>query len=204
MFPKLFSMLGLIWNDKSLHTIEISSICFSSHHWFQWMVSPQSSIMFLPQLTLSYRHWLLLYDLLNWYLVLIMDEWIYPYKINWCNYSFMPLPWWVFNQTAIGVKSWVSNRIPGFYVNVINPLHNDFCLSSGQPEQRKSFHPLLQPTDGYRATFHKYCCYIKHGGIIANLNLWNLWGDITDMSKYHNVGIWSMDYKILCFMLKNI
>ena len=32
-----------------------------------------------------------------------------------------------------------------------------------------------------------------NGGIIANLNLQNLWGDITDMSKCHNAGIWNMD-----------
>ena len=29
-------------------------------------------------------------------------------------------------------------------------------------------------------------------------------GYITDMTKYHNVGIWSMDEKILRFMFKNI
>ena len=33
------------------------------------------------------------------------------------------------------------------------------------------------------AIFHKYICYIKHGGIITNLNLWNPWGYVTDMSQ---------------------
>ena len=32
----------------------------------------------------------------------------------------------------------------------------------------------------------------------------NLWRHITDMSKYHNVGKWSMALKILRFMFKNI
>ena len=31
-------------------------------------------------------------------------------------------------------------------------------------------------------------CYIKLGGIITNLNLWNPWGYGIDMSKYHAVG----------------
>ena len=39
----------------------------------------------------------------------------------------------------------------------------------------------------------KYCCYIKYGGIKTNLILWNPWGYITDMSKWHGVGVWSMD-----------
>ena len=29
-------------------------------------------------------------------------------------------------------------------------------------------------------------------------------GHVTDVSKYHNSGKWSMDYNILRFMLKNI
>ena len=33
-----------------------------------------------------------------------------------------------------------------------------------------------QPTAGYIAIFHKCCCYIKYGGIITNLTLWNPWG----------------------------
>ena len=33
----------------------------------------------------------------------------------------------------------------------------------------------------------------KTWGIITNLTLRNSWGYITDMSKYHNAGIWSMD-----------
>ena len=41
--------------------------------------------------------------------------------------------------------------------------------------------------------FHKYHCYIKHGDIITNSNLWNPWGYVTDMLKCHGVGVWSMD-----------
>ena len=37
-----------------------------------------------------------------------------------------------------------------------------------------------------------------------NLTLRNHWEYVTDVLEYHNAGKWSMDYKILCFMLKNI
>ena len=42
------------------------------------------------------------------------------------------------------------------------------------------------------AIFHKYCCYTKHSGITTNLTLQNHWGYVTDVSKYHNVGKWSV------------
>ena len=51
---------------------------------------------------------------------------------------------------------------------------------------------LQQPTAVCIAIFHKYCYYAKHEGILTNLTLRNP-TYITDMSKYHNVGIWSMD-----------
>ena len=40
--------------------------------------------------------------------------------------------------------------------------------------------------------------------IITNLTRQSRQGYIIDMSKYHNVGIWSMDQKILSVMFKNI
>ena len=75
---------------------------------------------------------------------------------------------------------------------------NSFSPSSEQPEQHILAHKPEQPTSGF-------ICYTKHGGIITNLNLWNPWGYVTDMAKYPNVDIWSMDYNtILRFILKNI
>ena len=62
-----------------------------------------------------------------------------------------------------------------------------------QPKHRELAHELQQPTAGYIAIFHKYCCYTKRGGITTKLTLRNHWGYITNVSKYHNVGIWSMD-----------
>ena len=47
--------------------------------------------------------------------------------------------------------------------------------------------------------FHKYCCFTKHVGIWT---LRNHWAYIADMSKYHNAGIWNMDWKLLHFTLK--
>ena len=76
--------------------------------------------------------------------------------------------------------------------------------SGEHPEQSILAHKSEQPTAGCISMFDKYCCYIKLGGIITNLALWNPWGYVTDMSKYHNAGMWSMDQNISCFMLKNI
>ena len=52
------------------------------------------------------------------------------------------------------------------------------------------------------SNIHKYCCYIKRGGIIINLTLRHHGGYVTDVPKYHNAGIWSTDLKILRFMFK--
>ena len=35
---------------------------------------------------------------------------------------------------------------------------------------------------------------MKYMGIMTNLNLWNPWGYVTDMSICHGAGVWSMDY----------
>ena len=50
-----------------------------------------------------------------------------------------------------------------------------------------------QPTSSCIVIFNKHCCYIKYGGIITNLTLWNPWGYITDMSKCHGAGLWSQN-----------
>ena len=52
-----------------------------------------------------------------------------------------------------------------------------------------------------------YVCYINHGGIITNLNLWNDWGMllICQNATMRVFGAWIGTYMyILCFMFKNI
>ena len=60
---------------------------------------------------------------------------------------------------------------------------NYFSSSPEQPGQRILAHKSEQPTADCIAIFHKYCCCIKHGGIMTNLNLWNPCGYVTDMPK---------------------
>ena len=71
--------------------------------------------------------------------------------------------------------------------NTIVLFHKYSSHSSEQPEQRTSAHKSEQSTAGCMAIFHKYCRYIKHGGIITNLNLWNPWGYVTGVSKCQGV-----------------
>ena len=42
--------------------------------------------------------------------------------------------------------------------------------------------------------FHKYYRYPNYGSTVTKLTLWNLWGYVTDMSKYHGAGVWSPEY----------
>ena len=79
------------------------------------------------------------------------------------------------------------------YSKIIVLFHNNFSPSGEEPEHRKFAHELWQPTAVCIAIFHKYCCYKKCGVITANLTLRNHWGYVTDVSKYHNADIWSMD-----------
>ena len=83
---------------------------------------------------------------------------------------------------------------------VIVPFRKDFSHSGEHPEQHELAHTLWQLTDDISQIFHKYCCNTKHGGIKTNLTQQNLWGHITDMSKYHNADKWYMDqrYCVLC------
>ena len=72
------------------------------------------------------------------------------------------------------------------------PFSQLLSPSGEKLEQRIRAFKSEQPTAGCMAIFHKYCCYIKHGGIITNLTLQNPWG-FACRSKYHAGGIWSMD-----------
>ena len=51
-------------------------------------------------------------------------------------------------------------------------FHNYFPIAVGMLAYKSE-----QPTNGCITMFHKYCCYMKHGGITTN---------------YNNAGIWSM------------
>ena len=70
-------------------------------------------------------------------------------------------------------------------------FHNYFSPSCEQTEQRISAHKSEQPTAGGIAIFHKYCCYIKHGDIVTNLTLWNLWGyENIESHTAHSIVSW--------------
>ena len=71
-------------------------------------------------------------------------------------------------------------------------FHNTFSPNGEQPEQHIFAYKSEQPIAGSISIFHKYCS-IKHGDIITNVTPWNPGGYVTDMSKYRNVGMWSMD-----------
>ena len=79
--------------------------------------------------------------------------------------------------------------------NTIFLFHNYFSPIGEQPEQRILAYKSEQPTAGCMEIFHKYCCYIKHGGIITHLTSWNTWRHVIDVWAY---GAWIRIYYILC------
>ena len=121
-----------------------------------------------------------------------------PWKITkWLPFFFMVSPAFVTIKKYVHTNPCFpfSNHhwITTFRGYAIVLFHNYFSPSGEQPEQYILAYKSEQPTAGCLAIFHKYCWYIKHGSIITNLTLWNPWGYVTDMSKYHNAGIWSMN-----------
>ena len=60
--------------------------------------------------------------------------------------------------------------------------------------------PMLAPWILLSGCISQTLLLYKTWGIITNLTPWNPWRYITEMSKYHNAGIWSMDriYYIFC------
>ena len=121
----------------------------------------------------------------------IQISWISAFIQNVTNFSLQnlahvmifALPWQVQKFVMIGLVKIL------LHLNTIVLFHNSFCPSSEQPKQHILAYKSEQSTASCIAIFHKYCCYIKHGGIITNLTLWNPWG----VSKYHNAGMWCMD-----------
>ena len=83
--------------------------------------------------------------------------------------------------------------------NLNRPLSQLFFLYRWAAEKR-ILPQSEQPTAGCIVIFHKYVCYKKHVGIMTNLNLWNPWGCVTDMSKCHGMGVWAWIriYYVLC------
>ena len=53
--------------------------------------------------------------------------------------------------------------------------------------------PAEQPIASCIAILHKYCCYTKYGGYCKKSDSMKSLGYITDMSKCHSAGVWSMD-----------
>ena len=78
-----------------------------------------------------------------------------------------------------------------------SPVSQLFFPCGEQPEYCLLAHKSEQPTAGCIAIFHKTC-------IITNLDLWNPWGYVTDMSKWQGAGVWSMDENILHFIFQNM
>ena len=104
-------------------------------------------------------------------------EWRYR---NYIKMAYLPRFWWRRNKPNSPVSHKISTRCE-------------------QLEQRKLAQTLSKPTDGWKALFHEYYCYTKHGDIITNLTLRNRWSHVAVMSTNHNVVILSMDlYFVLC------
>ena len=100
------------------------------------------------------------------------------------------------NQIDWKIAVKLLNLLLIYFYNI--PVSKLFFPSGKQLEQCILAYKSEQPTAHCIAIFHKYCCYIKHGGIITNLTMKSL-GYVTDMSKYHKVyGAWIWLYYILC------
>ena len=87
-----------------------------------------------------------------------------------------------------------ANAVPCVNIYSSNSFISErFFPPSGERLGHRKLAHDKQPTAGCIEIFHKYCCYTKCGHITTNLTLWNHWGYVTDVSKYHNAGKWSID-----------
>ena len=78
-----------------------------------------------------------------------------------------------------------------------SPVSKLFFPSSDQPNNVYQLISQIKTTVGCIAIFHKYCCYIKHSGIITNLIL----GGILLICQYNKMriyGAWIRIYFVLC------
>ena len=78
------------------------------------------------------------------------------------------------------------------HINVLCFFHRLLKMQPGKTV-KSVFDTLYNLYNQGFIIFHKYCCYIKRGGITTNLTLLNHGGYVTDVPKYHNAGIWSTD-----------
>ena len=99
---------------------------------------------------------------------------------NFCNFDFVlfrlgiwceSLVWEIIGQRGVSQNAGVLVLVffnQALASDQFNDVEQLFSPSTGEPEQHIFAHKLVQPTAGCRAIFHKYCCSIKHGGIITN------------------------------------
>ena len=66
-------------------------------------------------------------------------------------------------------------------------FHNYFPIAVGMLAYKSE-----EPTNGCIAMFHKYCCYMKHGGITTNLTHEIIGSMFLICQNTSNAGIWSM------------
>ena len=78
---------------------------------------------------------------------------------------------------------------------------NDFSSSGGQSERRLLY--VITTNCRFIVIFQTYCCCIKH--IFNKFVTTKSLKYITDMSKYHNAGVLTMDQKNMnCYVQKHI
>ena len=119
----------------------------------------------------------------NWNQFPIPRNWWFPNIRKWFPGEWFPIFWYQQMLYHVWTLIYSSN----------SPISQRVFPSGGQLKHRKQLAHDKQPAAGCIATFHKYCCYTKRGGITTNLTLRNHWGYVTDVLKYHNAGKWSMD-----------
>ena len=111
-----------------------------------------------------------------------------PIGVSWVP---MDVCWWS------GANNWHNIN----WLLLIVQFHNSFSPSGEQPKQRILAYKSEQLNAGCITLFHKYCCDIKYGGIITNLTMKSIPGDmlllrqITTMWVY---GAWIKIYYIIC------
>ena len=89
------------------------------------------------------------------------------------------------------------------YVNAgsNSPVLEQFSPSGEQAVHYKLAHELWRTTAGDLELFHKYFS-IQNMGVLQQFWLYENIGGISDVSKYHNEGKWSMEYNTLRFKPK--
>ena len=87
---------------------------------------------------------------------------------------------------------------------IIVLFHNHISNISEQHSQLTLVHKSQQPTTDCLAIFHKYCCYIKHGGIVRNLTLMKTLGVYNWYVKMPQCGYVVHGLKHIIFYVHNV